>query len=52
MDWINLVQVRGRLLALPSMVLTLQVVQNAEKFLTPCGGVSFSRALLHGIRYK
>jgi hypothetical protein len=34
------------------MVLKLQVIQNVEKFLTPCGCVSFSRALLCGIRYN
>jgi hypothetical protein len=40
MDWFNLVQDGGRLQALQSMVLNFQVVQNAGKFFTPCGGVA------------
>jgi hypothetical protein len=52
MDWSNLVQAGSRLQAIRSTIVALQVVQNAGKFLTSCGGVSFSRVLLHGIRYK
>ena len=50
MDWIDLVQDRGRRLALVNAVMNLRVPQIARNFLPSCEPVSFSRrTLLHGV---
>jgi len=47
MDWIGLAHDRDRWRTLVSAVMNLRVPWNAEKFLTSCKPVSFSRRTLH-----